>query len=57
MDEVEYCIVRKTNKLAADEIKKLPKGSIPTEVRGRLQQLAPVVVCVDQLNIISPYSK
>ena len=32
MDEVEYCIVRKNSKLAADEIRKLGKGSIPTEV-------------------------
>ena len=31
MDEVEYCIVRKNNRLAADEIKKLPRGTIPTE--------------------------
>ena len=31
MDEVEYCIVRKNNKLAADEIKKLPRGTISTE--------------------------
>ena len=32
MDEVEYCIVRKNKKLAADEIKKLPRGTIPTDV-------------------------
>lgn len=31
MDEVEYCIVRKINRLAADEIKKLPRGTITTE--------------------------
>lgn len=31
MDEVEYCIVRKNNRLAADEIKKLPRGTITTE--------------------------
>ena len=31
MDEVEYCIVRKSNRLAADEIKKLPRGTIITE--------------------------
>ena len=31
MDEVEYCIVRKSNRLAADEIKKLPRGTIATE--------------------------
>ena len=36
MDEVEYCIVRKNNKLAADEIKKLTKGSVPTEVSAML---------------------
>lgn len=33
MDEVEYCIVRKGGKLAADEVRKLPRGSIQTEVR------------------------
>ena len=32
MDEVEYCIVRENKKLAADEIKKLPRGKIPTDV-------------------------
>lgn len=32
MDEVEYCIVRKNKKLAADEIKKLTRGTIPTDV-------------------------
>ena len=32
MDEVEYCIVRKNGKLAADEVMKLPKGTIQTEV-------------------------
>ena len=32
MDEVEYCIVRKNKKLAADEIKKLPRGTILTDV-------------------------
>ena len=32
MDEVEYCIVRKNKKLAADEIKKLPCGTILTDV-------------------------
>ena len=32
MDEVEYCIVRKNSKLAADEIRKLPRGTILTEV-------------------------
>ena len=32
MDEVEYCIVRKNKKLAADEIKKLSRGTIPTDV-------------------------
>lgn len=31
MDEVEYCIVRKNSKLAADEIRKLPRGTILTE--------------------------
>ena len=31
MDEVEYCIVRKNNRLAADEIRKLAKGTITTE--------------------------
>lgn len=31
MDEVEYCIVRKNKKLAADEIKKLPRGTIPAD--------------------------
>ena len=34
MDEVEYCIVRKGGKLAADEVTKLAQGSIETEVRG-----------------------
>lgn len=33
MDEVEYCIVRKNKKLAADEIRKLPHRTIPTDVR------------------------
>ena len=32
MDEVEYCIVRKNKKLAADEIRKLPRRTIPTDV-------------------------
>ena len=32
MDEVEYSIVRKNSKLAADGIKKLTRGTIPTEV-------------------------
>lgn len=32
MDEVEYCIVRKNKKLAADEIKKLSRGTIPSDV-------------------------
>ena len=38
MDEVEYGIVRKSGKLSADEITKLPPGSIPTEVRGLMGQ-------------------
>ena len=37
LDEVEYCIVRKAGKLAADEIKTLPKGTIPMEVRMQVQ--------------------
>ena len=32
MDEVEYCIVRKNGKMSADEIRKLPQGTIPKEV-------------------------
>ncbi len=35
MDEVEYCIVRRSGKLAADEVVKLPKGTIQTEVGRR----------------------
>ena len=35
MDEVEYCIVRKNKKLAADEIKKLSRGTISTDVSYR----------------------
>ena len=31
MDEVEYCIVKKSGKMSADEIKKLPQGTIPKE--------------------------
>ena len=32
MDEVEYCLVRKNGRLSADEIKKLDKGTIMSEV-------------------------
>ena len=32
MDEVEYCVVKKNGKMSADEIKKLPQGTIPKEV-------------------------
>ena len=34
MDEVEYLIVRKNNKLAADDVTKLSRGTIPSEVRN-----------------------
>ena len=46
MDEVEYCIVRKNSKLAADEIKKLPRGTILTEVCGCGCGYVCVCVCV-----------
>eukprot|EP00731_Ephydatia_muelleri_P017162 Em0010g260a len=32
MDEVEYCVVKKNGKMSADEIKKLPQGTIPKEL-------------------------
>ncbi len=37
MDEVEYGIVRKNSKLSADEITKLPQGTIQSEVRGSVR--------------------
>ena len=51
MDEVEYCIIRKNSKLAADEVMKLPKGTIPTEVHMCLRTGAEETA----LNI-TPYS-
>ena len=47
MDEVEYCIVRKNSKLAADEIKKLPRGTILTEVCVCVCVCVCMCVCVD----------
>lgn len=32
MDEVEYCLIRKNDRLSADEIKLLEKGTVVMEV-------------------------
>lgn len=49
MDEVEYCIVRKNKKLAADEIKKLPPGTIPIDVSScvHLQLSLTITECLN----------